>query len=73
MSWLAQRLQGMAPSFMTRVWSLADRKLPRPAPPNTTSGMRLGADVLADSTDPEVQALGAAARADARRYHPVDS
>lgn len=71
MSWLAARAQGLAPNLMTRVFSFVDRQLPPPAPPGQTTRMRLGREVLADSRDERVQALGAAAQADERRYQPT--
>lgn len=72
-SWLLQRLQGLAPGVMTRLLALADRRMPPPPGPTAAmSSMRVGAEVLADSEDAEVQALGAAARADARRYRPAE-
>ena len=72
-SWLAGRAQGLAPALMARFWIRFDRLLPPPGPPGQTSKMHLGAEVLADSPDGEVQARGEAARLDARRYRPPGS
>jgi NAD(P)-dependent dehydrogenase (short-subunit alcohol dehydrogenase family) len=69
-AWLATRAQGLAPAWMTRVWTRFDRLLPPPGPPGQTSKMHLGAEIVADSADPEVHARGEAARNDARRYRP---
>jgi len=69
-SWLSARAQGLAPNLMARLFSFVDRKLPPSAPPGQTTKMRLGREVLASSQNARVQALGAAARADERRYQP---
>ncbi|WNG48623.1 SDR family oxidoreductase [Archangium minus] len=71
MSWLSARAQGLAPNLMTRVLALVDCRLPLPGQPGQTSKMRLGSEVLANSRDERVQALGAAAIADERRYLPI--
>ena len=69
-SWLASRLHGLAPSLMIDFWARFDRLLPPPGPPGHTSEMHLGAEVLANSPDGQVQAQGEVARKDARRYRP---
>lgn len=70
-SWLGARAQGLAPTLTKWVLAFADRQLPPPAAPGETTKMRLGLEVLEDSEDARVQALGAAARADERRYQPA--
>ncbi|HKU44359.1 MAG TPA: SDR family NAD(P)-dependent oxidoreductase [Polyangiales bacterium] len=69
-AWFASRLQGSAPNLVSRVLSAVDRRLPAAGPPGVRSRMRLGMDVVADSEDARVRALGRAAHADELRNLP---
>lgn len=68
--WLAIRAHGLLPNLTASTLALADRQLPPPAHPGLTSGTTLGMDLLRKTQDAELQALGATARSDAKRYEP---
>jgi NAD(P)-dependent dehydrogenase (short-subunit alcohol dehydrogenase family) len=69
-AWLATRAHGLAPGLTTRLLARVDRLMPPPAPPGQSSSMRLGAEVVADSTDSRIHALGKRSAVLERRQRP---
>jgi NAD(P)-dependent dehydrogenase (short-subunit alcohol dehydrogenase family) len=70
-SWLLSRAHGLAPTLTARCLGWVDRLLPPAAAPGVSSRMRLGADIVAQSTDDDVQRLARRARRDEARYTPA--
>lgn len=70
LSWFGTRVQGLAPNLMAWTMTQLERWQPHPGAPGETSKMRPGHEVVANSQDPRVQALAAAARTDEQRHLP---
>jgi NAD(P)-dependent dehydrogenase (short-subunit alcohol dehydrogenase family) len=70
MSWLSARAFGVAPNLLSHWLGWVNRKLPPSAAPGLTSPMRLGYEVVEDSSNPAVHRLAQRARADEARHLP---
>jgi len=71
-SWITQRMHGLAPNLTTPLLGLVDRfYLPRPRGAGQTSRMVLGSEIAARNPDRKVQSVASKAIEDAAQYRPA--